>query len=1018
MGVGVKIGLFGTMSVLIDGEPMPKVRSRKAKWLLAILALRDGKPISRSCVAGMLWPDADAATALTNLRAVISDLRQALRGQAGRLLTPDRRTLAFDFSDAAIDLASYNVALLKGNLEEAVALYSAPLLQDCDEEWIGPERGAREQECLAALRELAKRAEPGKAVEWAQRAVVVAPWQDGARRDLMSAYVRAGDHTAAVTAYRDFARAVRAETGRVPDAQTTELYNRIRSGQHSVEAGEAPKPLVTSSFIGREDERIELADEIRSRRLVTLSGEGGIGKTRLAQEVADDLRREFSDGVCFVALEAVQGEESLLYAIATSLPIKQSTKLSPLEGLVESLRAKHLLLILDNCEHLLPACVRLANRLLAECPHLRILATSREPLGLVGESVWMVPGLTTPDPEHLPEQSATLLRVLGGYESVRLFVERAQATARHFEITRDNAASVAELCAILEGSPLAIELAAGRVRTMGVPDILARFREDRLNFLTAPRRSQASRHQNLRRTLDWSYSLLAADERRMFARLAIFAGGWTLEAAETVVDISPPLLESLVEKSLVKFSPNGRYGFLETVRQYASERLAESGEARRLGAKHSEYYAAFTERLAADQTPKDALDREMGNFNAALDREGGDPETSLRLATGLYPHWERTFSLDEGTRRIGNALHRYPSQISALRALALNQLAVLRLKNDIQAAIALFEESLGMRRELGDAKAMAQSLYGLGRAWFYAADYVRAAAIVDECISRALEADDKKLLAAGKGLRCYLCLLAGDYRRAKTLGTESLCLLREARDPKNIAAMLRTLGTLAYELGDYDLYRQHNEEAFALNRSLGYLDRAAWCLIDLGRAATDLGQVAMGRELIEEALETTRKLDDRFGTASALEGLGYSHLAQGNTEQCRRLFEDSLSAFRALEDRNGMARIMDGLGDAASGEEADAYYREALVVWRELNCLKRIRDGLLRIGNGMANSDRSIRLWAYSYRMGETMGTPIPLPMRARHEQAIRAARCEPSFAASWAEGEAMSLEAALALVP
>lgn len=1015
--MGIEIGLLGTMSVLIDGRPLPKMRSRKAKWLLALLALRLGKPIGRTTLAGMLWPDTNGETARANLRAVVSELRRALGREADRLQSIDRNTLAFDFSGVEIDLAAFDAAIQVGNWETAATLYVGPLLQDCDEEWVRSERSVRDRQCLAALRELVHDAEAGKAVEWAQRAVAVAPWQDGARRDLMSAYVRAGDLNAALAAYRDFAKAIRDDSGGIPDAQTTELYTRIRSGKERVERSPGiSKVPVTSSFVGREDERVGLAQDIRSWRLVTLCGEGGIGKTRLAQEMARDLRREFADGVCFVSLEDAQGEESVLYAIVASLSRSSFRKSSLIDEVLRCIGGKELLLILDNCEHVLPACARLANRLLVECPKLRILATSREPLGLAGERVWSVPGLTAPDPGHLPERSTTLVRVLMGYESVRLFVERAQVAARTFEVTSDNAIEVAELCSILEGSPLAIELAAGRARTMSVSDLLTRFREDRLDFLSAPRRADASRHQTLRRTLDWSFSLLEAGERRMFARLAIFAGGWTLEAAEEVAGISPAVLESLVEKSLVKFSTGGRYAFLETVRRYAAERLAESGEASRLEQRHSEYYASLGERLADESAPIAAFDRELGNFNAALDRDQGDPETALRLAGALSGYWRSTFSLTEGRKRIEAALARYPVLKSSLRAHALNHLGGFQLGEDVHLAIDLFERSQSMFREVGERGASGRALHGLGLALFYAANYDRAAIVADECIALAREVGDRRLLADVTGLRSYLYLTACDYARSRALGYESLGLAREVSPRKMVAGMLRTLGALAYELGDYDLYRQHNEEALALNRLIGYEDGVAWCLVDLGKAATDLGQCGMGEELIQQGLDTMRKREDRYGTASALETLGMNHLAQGNIESARRLLGEALASFRFLKDKNGIGRVMDVLGDAATGVEADAHYRDALAVWRDLKHRKRMRDSFLRMGNVATNPDRSIRLWAHAYRMGASMGVPIPIVMRARHDQAIGAAKREPRFDALWAEGEEMTLESALDL--
>ncbi|RYG39691.1 hypothetical protein EON79_23930, partial [bacterium] len=275
----LRIDLFGTMRVRLDDEPLPRLRSRKAKWLLALLALRGGEPVSRGHVAGMLWPDTDAKTALTNLRSVVSDLRRALGPQSERLRTPDRGTLAFDLRESGVDALAFDAAIRSGEPERAVALYTGPLLQDCDEEWAVPERNARERACLDAFHRMTEAADPERAVELARRASEIAPWQDGPRRDLMNASFRAGDLNAALAVYRDFAQALRGETGRTPDLQTTDLYVRLRSGTLPTPAAETPAgssfPHPITSFVGREDETLEVAEALRRHRLVTLVGLGG-----------------------------------------------------------------------------------------------------------------------------------------------------------------------------------------------------------------------------------------------------------------------------------------------------------------------------------------------------------------------------------------------------------------------------------------------------------------------------------------------------------------------------------------------------------------------------------------------------------------------------------------------------------------------------------------------------------------------------------------------------------------------
>lgn len=1022
MDMGTRIDLFGTMNVLLNGKPLPKVRSRKAKWLLALLALRGGKPIARSVAASTLWPDSEATVALTNLRSVINDLRQALGEEASRFLTPNRTTLVFDLERVEVDVLAFDAAILEQDFERAVQLYTAPFLQDCDEEWAASERGLRERQCLVALRSLAEAASPLGAVAYLQKAVEISPWQDALRRELMNAHVQAGDLNAALAAYREYAQALRAERGGTPDLQTTDLYVHLRSGERrspmpslvpSGAASNGSVPRSLTNFVGREDELGEVAQDLRIHRLVTLTGMGGVGKTRLAREVAQAA--SFPDGAWFAALDAVHDEVGVLRAIMSALRLGERDGQRP-ERLIGHLQEKRLLLVLDNCEHLLAVCARLTDRLLRECPELRILTTSRTPLDILGEKVWPLAGLTIPDPRHLPAPSATLLRVLVGYESVLLFLERAHSSS-NLELTRENARDVAELCALLEGLPLALELAASRTQTLSVADIVEKLGEHRLDVLVGNRHTGTPRHQTLRATLDWSHSLLSAAERRLFARLSIFSGGWTLEMAEAVADARSDLLEALVDKSLVTFSPDGRYGFLESVREYAAQRLEASGEAARTAARHLNYFLELAERLGASKAPNEAFEQEIGNFHAALDREGGDGEAVLRLIDSLVRYWVESYLLSEGCRRIEAALARFSEAPLALRAQAHRSLAIMRSREDRGYGALLHAENLQMWREVGDPHGTARSLHSLGLAAFFAGEYDRGSAFLEESIAFAREVPHLPVLAYALNAQSLICLRRGEYARAAELGRESLERIQTQNRPAQVAWFVRTLGSLAHEQGDYDAYRRHNEEALEMFRSDRHENGAAWCLDDLGQAATETGHPALGRDLLEQALEIMRRQGDPMGTGSVLESLGNNAVARGDTAEARRRFSESRDAFEAVGHRIGVARAYDGFGDTSrqAGEvDAKGYYLQAMEVWRETGDRKRIRDGLVRIACGSEDLERTVRLLAVADRMGRELGIPLLPPLNRWHEVALTKVRSHPQFTALWGEGSPMSVDEVL----
>jgi predicted ATPase/DNA-binding SARP family transcriptional activator/Tfp pilus assembly protein PilF len=1044
------IQLFGPMQVRVQGQPLPPLRSRAMLWLLAILTLRHNRPVEREWLAGTLWPDSDQSQAFTNLRTVISGLKSALGGEGGRLQSPNRHTLFLDLTDADVDVLQFDAALARKTLsalEQAVGLYRGPLLEGCNEEWVLQERAVRKQDCLQALQKLGDAALTGgdyeKAVGYYQHAVGMAPWGEVARRGWMEALARSGDINAALQVYREFVEVLRSDPKAVPDEQTSALYQRLRTearqkvGTYAVVTAPAvavpvvqgylPHPL--TDLVGREDERIEVATLLRRSRLVTLTGLGGIGKTRLAREVAGAVVGEYADGVWLVALESLNEGRRVIQQVASVLGLKEERGRTPLQRVTEHLRQKRLLLVLDNCEHLLEASAQAVGHLLQECAELRILATSREAMGIADETVWSVPALAVPDIEHLPQGQAALVRVLRGYESVQLFVERARAVRESFALSGGNARLVAQVCCQLEGIPLAIELAAARVRAMSVDQIASRL-NDHLGLLTGGSRTAQSRQQTLRATLDWSYDLLTEAERALLKRLSVFAGGWTLEAAEAIccadgaVGIrewavgktaeAPPLttahsllpdevldlLTSLMDKSLVLFEErepaDGRYRLLEMVRQYAAASLQASGESEQVKCKHRDWFVALAEaeeprlRTAEQELGLRRLETEYENLRSALAwcrAEENGAQAGLCLAGALGRFWAVRGYLTEGRRYLADALGREGAAgRTPERARALNGAGVLAYRQgDYPEARSLYGESLGIKRELGDRQGVAAALNNLG----------------------AVAKDQ------------------GDYASARVLFEESLAIQRELGDQQGVAGSLSNLGTVAFDQGDDAAARVLYEKALTLNREF---DNRVWVAINLanlGILAHRQGDYAAARALFEESLAIRRELGDRHGIAYSLNNLGSAANKQGDPASARILHEESLAIRRELGDRRGIAESLGNLGNVAinQGDYASARIlnEESLAIRRELESrlgiavsLESFANLALKAGSG----ERAARLWGAASALRESIGSHLPpneQEDRERDMGAVRAAIGEKALAAMWAEGRALTWEQAVA---
>ncbi len=623
-------------------------------------------------------------------------------------------------------------------------------------------------------------------------------------------------------------------------------------------------PRQLTSFVGREREMVEVKKALASASLVTLTGIGGTGKTRLALQVAADLLNEYPDGVWLVELAALSDPALIPKTAALALGVREEPGRPLMETLLEFARPRKFLLLLDNCEHLLTGCAQLADALLRRCPNLRILATSREPLGILGEAVWPVPPLSLPDRRH-PQSVDVLMQC----EAVRLFAVRAVLNQPGFAVTPGNAAAVGHICTTLDGIPLAIELAAARVKVLAVEQIEARL-SDRFRLLAGGSRTALPRYQTLRATMDWSYELLSEEERTLLRRLSVFAGGWTLEAAEAVCagqEIQSAsildLLTQLVSKSLVIVETEGgeaRYRQLETVRQFGRERMVEPGEAGEVGDRHRNWYVALAERAAPELVGErqaawlDRLEAEHDNLRAALawSIEKRDAEAGLRLAGAIWRFWLVRGYLAEGRRWLETLLKRSRDVAPPVRANALmgaGNLAVFG-QADYTPGRVFYEESLAIWREVGDKRGIADLLNSLG---------ILAGAL-------------------------------GDQVAARGRHEESLSIRRELGDHWGIGVSLHNLGRVAYREGQYESALAMFQESLALWRNLGDKQHIAIALSNLGAAATHLADYASAAASLQEGLEIVRTLGDKRQIAYSLEGFACLAAARGQAPHAVRLF--------------------------------------------------------------------------------------------------------------------------------
>lgn len=803
---------------------------------------------------------------------------------------------------------------------------------------------------------------------------------------------------------------------------------------------QAPKhnlPQTLSRLIGREAEQGEVLALLAEARLVTLTGSGGVGKTRLALAVTAELVDRYPDGVWLVELASLAEARLVVQTVLETLGTREEPGRPPLATLTDHLHDRRLLLLLDNCEHLVGACAALAEAVLRRCPGVRVLATSREGLEVTGEHRYRVPSLTVPDPKHLPAPELT-----GSYEAVRLFVARARERRADFALTAQNAQAVAQVCARLDGIPLAIELAAAREPALGVEGIAARL-DDRFRLLTGGTRDALPRQRTLHAAMAWSYDLLTEPEQALLDRLSVFAGGCTLAAIEAVCAGDGvedwemlDLLGSLVNKSLVQAEETGvevRYGLLETVRQYAQERLA-AGAAEAVRDRHLALYMTLAEEaaphvLVAQVVWLARLQAEHDNLRAALRwaRERGAIEEGLRLAGALGQFWLALSLFGEGRRWLEGALAAGAGGSAAARAKAFVEAGGLaHWEGDFAEAAALLEQGLALYRALDDTRGIANALILLGMAVERQGEFARATSLQEESLALARAVGDQ--IGAGGALvqRGWVAYVQGAYARAVAFYEESLATYREIGNRGGMAYVLSFLGCAVERQGAYARATAIQEEALELWQEAGNPMGITWASVNLGWMVLTQGEDERATILLQKSLALSREWRQFWGIPWSLAYLGWGAYQRGEHDRAVDLHEEALALFRQPNYRWGIAWMLVSLGCVlqARGDHlrAAASLRDGLVLAREIGArghLAEALEGMAWLVAAQGQAARAARLGGAAEALRENLDAALHPVLHAGHEQAVRSMRDalgEAALAGAWDVGRTLLLEEAITL--
>jgi predicted ATPase/DNA-binding SARP family transcriptional activator len=862
----LRIRLFGKLNLLVGEESIDKFRTRTVGWIFAYLVLHHDRSIRRDDVIEALWPDAeDPYTTRQTLRRQLAFLRQALGEEAYRLSSPTKSTLRLDLTGAFVDYFAFEDAIKTGDLARAITLFTGDFLQECGALWALLIREECRVYYLNALIEVARQAihscQPETAIPYLQRCFKEDRSQEEVAQDLMETYSATNAYTDAIQVYRELRSELARKYDTCPQEKTTAKYREVLkafSDQKRVHRGPSAQatspvgtvPAMLVRLIGRKRAVSEVLGHLEQTPLITLTGTGGIGKSQLALQIAHLAWPDYPDGVWFVDLLNVRTPEFLISEIAAVLG--QPHEETPGEQtLLRFLKSKWLLLVLDNCEHLIPHCTRLARHILQECPYVRILATSRQSLRLRGEQNWRVPPLDLPPlpPAPIWEETdpVTLSEVLLHYEAVELFVERARQAWQEFALTPANARTIARICHRLEGIPLAIDLAAAWVGDLPL-EAIENHLEDRFGSLTEGDPSGPAHHQALRTTLDWSYNAFAPEEQILWKALSIFSGEWSREATEAVCNPFPTKqslvyhLDQLVERSVVlQTAPCGEthYHMLETLRDYGRTKLEETPDyVATLRTRHLEYFLGLALRLTASFTGGEEdgikqMNRARADFRTALEwaEQTRDGESGLRLVSALWRLWNQRGEYGEGYRWLDAMLLLAPNSDSMVRLKAIGAAGNLAYRRGDNAnAHRWFKAHLDLACLLDRPRAMASAFGNLGNVATLENRLADAQDGFERSLALFQKLDDTRGIALAKSNLAIVACRQSDFVCAYQYHTESIALFRKQGDRLNLATALANYAETRLCAGEGAASASTLEESLQTSYEIGYMRTVAQCL--------------------------------------------------------------------------------------------------------------------------------------------------------------------------------------------
>lgn len=948
----LRLAFLGSPEITHPQRGEVALANRKALALLAYLAMESGHAHSRESLLGLLWPDMPDADARNNLRVTWSHLRSKLGDDC---LLSTRLDMQFNPHSAHwLDVTTFQNLLercathahahahtrrsdcpdCQAHLAQAVALYRGDFLagfflDGCAEfdEWLTVQRERLRNQAIESLHELAGHHERAghfaEAEGYVRRLLQLDPLREDAHRQLMRLLL-AQDQRAAALAQFEVCKRVLADTlGVDPDPETLALAAHIRSGNiSSTQTSKHNLPVPPTRFFGREKEIAALASQMTDpetpARLITLTGSGGVGKTRLAVRVAHQVAHAFADGAWLVELAPLHDSASLARAVAAALGMREQANMPMLQLLCNALRDKHLLLVMDNCEHVLGESAELIAQLLAAAPRLVVLATSRKPLRVAGEMVQRVQSLPTPG---LVNGASRSVQATLDYDAVQLFVNRAAMVHSNFVLQASNVAAVVQICQRLDGIPLALELAAARVKVMPV-EALAQRLDSRFKLLTSGDADALPRHRTLHALVGWSYDLLTKPEQAVLRQLSVFVDGWTLEAAEAVcVDGADATvldnLINLVDHSLVVFGYDAqqqRYTLLETIRQFANEQLQQTGEEQAARARHARYYAQLVAQAAqqanspAHQQALNQVELERANIFAALGWAiGHDTDMALDLENNIgwkLDFWEMRGHFDEGRHWQRQLLAATQDQPSTARAKVLLDAARLeRAKPDYPQALAYARASQKLSDALGDARSSNDARRRIADIMALQGDFAGSTALLRTCLAEAEQ------LEYERGIENALFALANNHldlhenEAAGQLFERCLNMARERGDALNVADALHHLALITDAKGDAAGSIPMYEEVEAKYRAMGYRRTLALIQNNMGYALLSLGDYARARRLFVEGLTIRREMGLRLGYVYSFVNFGILAALEGKHVRAAHM----LGAAEALSDQIGFA---------------------------------------------------------------------------------------------------------------